>query len=68
MDAARGEEAVRPRAAGLRASRSMTPPLRNDQISSHAAVTPAIVAAIGALSSKALEVLEHRAEADDRGQ
>ena len=44
----------------------MMPPDRNDQITSHAPVTPAIVAASGSVVGKAAQVVEHRAEADDR--
>ena len=67
------ESACRPRGrnptdrvARSRASRSMMPPERNDQTTSHAATAPAIVAASGRLSSRSLRLLEHGAEPDDR--
>jgi hypothetical protein len=40
-----------------RAKRSITPPLRNDHSSIHAAVTPRIVAAIGVRSRNPLMLL-----------
>ena len=49
-----------------RAKRSRTPPDRNDHSTSQAAVTPAIVVASSVLSRKPAQVVEHRAEADDR--